>query len=144
MNEAQRKMCSIESDVAKSDRKERLALAILAACFVAISSGILAALIYFLLALSSILTARPPFAKGAPVGAGVWLQSGIEKESANGDLKAVMEIYEKIAAYKSVFSLAVHARAQATLVTIYEHWKTSSRPPGNDLPLVIVQIALSL
>ena len=67
-----------------------------------------------------------------------------EKESSNGDLKAVMEIYEKIVAYKLVFSLAVLARAQATLVTIYGYWKTSSRLPGNDLPLVIVQIALSL
>ena len=121
MNETQRKMCSIESDVTKSAWKERLALAILAACFVAISSGILTALIYFLLALSSILTVRPPFAKGAPAAAGVWLQYGIKKERVNGDLKVVMEIYEKIAAYKSVFSLAVHARAQATLVTIYGH-----------------------
>jgi hypothetical protein len=43
----------------ESERKERLALAFTTACGVAISTGILASLIYLLLALSSLVLVRP-------------------------------------------------------------------------------------
>jgi Tol biopolymer transport system component len=96
MSEALRKTRAIESE-----RKERLALAFTAACGVAITGGILASLIYLLLALSSMVLVRPAFAQSAPVEAGVLLESGIEKEDVAGDLKAAMVIYEKVAADKS-------------------------------------------
>ena len=80
----------------ESERKERLALAFTTACGVAISSWILACLIYLLLALSSLVLARPAFAQSSPASAGVQLQSGIEKEDVNGDLESAMKIYEKV------------------------------------------------
>ncbi len=138
MNEALRKMCGVESD-----GKEQLALAVTAACGIAISSGILASVIYLLLALASMVMVRPSFTQSARVGAGVRLQSGIEKESSDGDLKVAKENYEKIAADKSAFSLSLQAKAQATLGTICGYWKTSRRPPRNDLRLVIAQMVMS-
>jgi Tol biopolymer transport system component len=44
------------------------------------------------------MAAPPAFAQTAPVGAGVRLEDGIEKEDVDGDLKSAMEIYQKIAA----------------------------------------------
>jgi hypothetical protein len=79
-------------------RTEKLALTFMAACSVALSSGVIAALIYFLLALASLVTVRPAFAQSTPVAAGVRLEAGIEKEDVDGDLKAAMDIYQKIAA----------------------------------------------
>jgi len=74
MNPAQRK-----TKAAESDRKERLALAFTAACGVAISGGILASLIYLLVALASLVTARPAFSQAVPAGARVHLQSAIDQ-----------------------------------------------------------------
>jgi Tol biopolymer transport system component len=91
--EAMRKRSTIEAG-----RRERLALAITPACSVALSGGVIASLIYLLLALASLMAARPAFAQTAPVGAGVRLEAGIEKEDVDGDLKSAMDIYQKIAA----------------------------------------------
>jgi Tol biopolymer transport system component len=96
MSEALRKTRAI-----KSESKERLALAFTAACGIAISSGIIGGLIYLLLALSSMILARPAFAQSVPVEAGMLLESGTEKEDVAGDLKGAMEIYEKVAADES-------------------------------------------
>src|ERR1039458_6233839 len=79
----------------EAGRRERLALAITAACSVALSGGVIASLIYLLLALASLMAAPPAFAQTAPVGAGVRLEAGIEKEEADGDLKSAMDIYQK-------------------------------------------------
>lgn len=64
MNSAQRKTQATESD-----RKERLALAFTAACGIAITGGILASLVYLLVALASMMVARPAFGQAAPTGA---------------------------------------------------------------------------
>jgi hypothetical protein len=71
MIEALRTMCADESD-----GKGRLALIVTVACGVAISSGILASLIYLLLNLSSMAMVRPAVTQIARVSAGVRLQSG--------------------------------------------------------------------
>jgi hypothetical protein len=138
MNEALRKTHAVEWQ-----GKERLAQVFTAACGIAVSSGILAGLIYMLLALSSMAMLRPAFSKRAPVGAGVRLQPGIEKDSVEGDLMSALEFYEKIATHKSTCSPAVQPRAQATLSTIHGYWRNSSLPPRNDLPLVIVGLVMS-
>jgi hypothetical protein len=135
MNEALRKVRAV-----KWQGKERLAQVFTAACGIAISSGILASLIYLLLALSSMAMVRPAFAQSAPVGAGMRLQSGIEKDSVERDLMAALEFYEKIAA---AISTAVQPEAQATLSTIHGYWRNSSLPPRNDLPIVIVWMEMS-
>jgi hypothetical protein len=93
MNEALR-----EKSIIKADRKERLILAITASCSVALTGGMAASLIYLLLALVSPAAGRPAFAQPGPLGAGIQLQAGIEKEEVDGDLKAAMDIYQKIAA----------------------------------------------
>jgi hypothetical protein len=72
MNPPQRK-----TQAAESQRKERLAMAFTAACGIAISSGIVASLIYLLVALASMVMARPAFAEAAPDGAQVQFQSAI-------------------------------------------------------------------
>ncbi len=82
-------------------RAEHLALTFTAACGVALSGGVIAALIYLLLALAPLVAVRPAFSQSAPVSAGVRLQTGIEKEEVDGDLKSAMAIYEKIAADSS-------------------------------------------
>jgi Tol biopolymer transport system component len=92
VSEAMRKRNTIEAG-----RRERLALAITAACSVALSGGVIVSLIYLLLAIASLMAARPAFAQTAPVGAGVRLEAGIEKEDVDGDPKSAMAIYEKIA-----------------------------------------------
>ena len=92
MSEAMRKRSKIEAG-----RREQLALGLTAACSVALSGGVIASLIYLLLALASLMAARPAFAQSAPVGAGVRLEAGIEKEDVDGDLKSAMDIYQKIA-----------------------------------------------
>src|SRR5579863_2316151 len=93
VSEAMRKRNRIEAG-----RRERLALAITAACSVALSGRVIASLIYLLLALASLMAVRPAFAQTAPVGAGVLLEDGIEKEDVDGELKSAMDIYQKIAA----------------------------------------------
>jgi hypothetical protein len=93
VSEAMRKRSKIEAG-----RREQLALGLTAACSVALSGGVIASLIYLLLALASLMAARPAFAQTAPVGAGVRLEAGIEKEDVDGDLKSAMDIYHKIAA----------------------------------------------
>src|SRR5579863_1041519 len=93
VSEAMRKRNRIEAG-----RRERLALAITAACSVALSGRVIASLIYLLLALASLMAVRPAFAQTAPVGAGVLLEAGIEKEDVDGELKSAMDIYQKIAA----------------------------------------------
>jgi len=71
MIEALRTMCADESD-----GKGRLALIFTVACGVAISSGILASLIYLLLNLSSMTMVRPAVTQTDRVSAGVRLRSG--------------------------------------------------------------------
>jgi Tol biopolymer transport system component len=93
VSEAMRKRSKIEAG-----RREQLALGLTAACSVALSGGVIASLIYLLLALASLMAAPPAFAQTAPLGAGVRLEAGIEKEDVDGDLKSAMEIYQKIAA----------------------------------------------
>ena len=56
------------------------------------------------------------------------------------DLSSTVEIYEKIAACKSTFSLAV----RATLGTICGCWRMSSRRPINDGSFGIVRMEMSL
>jgi Tol biopolymer transport system component len=85
-------------------------MAITAACGVALSSGLIPALIYLLLALAPLVAVRPGFSQPAPVSAGVRLQAGIEKEDVDGDLKSAMDTYEKIAVDNSV-PREVRARA---------------------------------
>jgi Tol biopolymer transport system component len=82
----------------QSDWHERIALAIAGAIGVALSTGVIAALIYFLLAVGSLISSPAAYAQAAPPAAGVQLQAGIEKENVDGDLKTAMGIYEKIAA----------------------------------------------
>jgi len=74
MNPAHRK-----TREAESDRKDRLALAITAACGIAISSGVMASLIYLLVALASVVMARPAFSQAASAGARLQLQSVIDR-----------------------------------------------------------------
>jgi Tol biopolymer transport system component len=93
VSEAMRKRSKIEAG-----RREQLALGLTAACSVALSGGVIASVIYLLLALASLMAARPAFAQSAPIAAGVRLEAGIEKEDVDGDLKSAMDIYQKIAA----------------------------------------------
>jgi hypothetical protein len=88
-------------DTIESGKMERLALSVTDPCSVAPSGGGIASLICLLLALASLMAARQTFAQSAPVGAGVRLVAGIEKEDVDGDLKSAMEIYEKVASDKS-------------------------------------------
>ena len=105
MSEAMIKRSKIEAS-----KRERLALGLTAACSVTLSGGVIASLIYLLLALASLMAARPAFAQTTPVGAGVRLEAGIEKEDVDGDLKSAMDIYQKIAADTSA-PLDVRAKA---------------------------------
>jgi hypothetical protein len=93
MSEALRKRIQTESD-----RTERLALASTTACGVALPGGAIASLVYLLVALSSLVLARPSFAQPVAEAPGVRLEAGFEKEDAEGDLKSAMDIYQKIAA----------------------------------------------
>jgi hypothetical protein len=79
VSEAMRKRSKIEAG-----RREQLALGLTAACSVALSGGVIASLIYLLLALASLMASRPAYAQSAPVGAGVRLEAGIEKEDVDG------------------------------------------------------------
>src|SRR5438105_5932711 len=58
----------------------------------------IACLLYILLALGLLSVARPVSAQWATASPGVQLQTGIEKEDVEGDLKAAMDIYQKLAA----------------------------------------------
>jgi hypothetical protein len=84
VSEAMRKRNKIEAG-----KRKRLALAITSACSVALSGGVIASLIYLLLALASLMAARPAFAQAAPVGAGVRLEAGIEKEDVDFSVTAL-------------------------------------------------------
>ena len=55
-------------------------------------------IVSLLLTLAFLVAVRPAFAQSGPVGAGVRLEAGIEKEDVDGDLKSAMDIYQKIAA----------------------------------------------
>jgi Tol biopolymer transport system component len=90
--------------------KDQLAMVMTAACGVALSTGLIPALIYLLLALAPLVALRPGFGQSAPPSAGMRLQAGIEKEDVDGDLKSAMDIYQKIAANNSV-PREVRARA---------------------------------
>jgi hypothetical protein len=57
------KECKIESDW-----MERVGVAIMAAAGVALSTGVIAAFIYLLIALTSIVSARPAFPQSVPAG----------------------------------------------------------------------------
>jgi hypothetical protein len=98
------------SRTGKAVGTDQLAMAITAACGVWLSSGLIPALIYLLLALAPLVAVRPGFSQPAPVSAGVRLQGGIEKEDVDGDLKSAMDIYGKIAVDNSV-PREVRARA---------------------------------
>jgi len=54
-------------------------------------------LIYLLLLLGTIAGDKLALAQSAPTSPGVLLQSGIEKEDVDGDVKSAMTIYDKIA-----------------------------------------------
>jgi Tol biopolymer transport system component len=94
----------------KAEKRQQFALAITAACRVAMSSGLIAALGYLLLALVLLAAVGPAFSQSDPVGPGVRLQAGIEKEEVDGDLKSAMDIYAKIAVETSA-PREVRARA---------------------------------
>jgi Tol biopolymer transport system component len=100
------------ADGLQTDRTERIALAITAAVGVALSTGVIAALIYLLVALGPLMSPPIAHAQAVPPAAGVQLQAGIEKENVDGDLKAAMSIYEKIA---SDASATREVRAKALL-----------------------------
>jgi Tol biopolymer transport system component len=82
----------------RADAKERIALGIAAGFSFALGGGVLCLLIYLLLLLVTIAGARPAIAQSGSSTPGIMLQSGIEKEDVDGDLKGAMSIYEKIAA----------------------------------------------
>jgi len=90
--------------------QEQLALVFTASCGMALSSGVIASLVYLLLTMASLVAVRPAIGQAAPVSAGVRLQAGIDKEDVDGDLKAAMDIYERIAADNSA-PREVRARA---------------------------------
>jgi Tol biopolymer transport system component len=96
----------------RADWQERVALAITAAIGIALSTGVMAALIYLLIALGSLMYSHIAYAQAAPPAAAVRLEAGIEKENVDGDLKAAMTIYEKIA---SDASAPREVRAKALL-----------------------------
>ncbi len=105
MSEALREQRKIEAN-----RGERLALAVTAACACALSSGIIAALVYLVLALASMFAARSASAQTAPAAVGVRPQAGIGKVEADGELTSALEAYREIAADRSAL-LEVRARA---------------------------------
>jgi len=78
--------------------RERLTVALTAACGLALSGGTLTAFICPLFAFTPLVMARPSLAQSSSVQAGVLLESGIEKEDVDGDLKSAMDIYQRIAA----------------------------------------------
>ena len=75
MSEVQRNRSKIEAD-----KREQIALAMTAACGVALSGGVIAAMVYLLMALSSLVVVRPAFARSVPAGTRARLESGIGKE----------------------------------------------------------------
>ena len=82
----------------RAEHKERIALGIAAGFSFALGGGVLGLLIYLLLLLVTIAGAKPAIAQSGSSTPGVMLQSGIQKEDVDGDLKGAMSIYEKIAA----------------------------------------------
>ena len=103
----------------KADKRARFALALTAAFSVALSSGVITALVYLLLALTLTVSVRPVSGQSEPIGPGVRLQAGIEKEEVDGDLKSAMDIYQKIAADTSA-PREVRARALLRLAECEE------------------------
>jgi Tol biopolymer transport system component len=78
--------------------KEWIALGVTTSFSLLLSGGVIGLLIYLLLLLVAAGAATPTMAQTASSAPGVMLQSGIEKEDVDGDLKGAMSIYEKIAA----------------------------------------------
>jgi hypothetical protein len=105
MKQALKKRSKIEADW-----QERIVLALTTAVSIMLSGGVVAATLYLLLGLASLMSERMAYAQPAPVAAGVKLEAGIEKEDVDGDLKSAMEIYGKIAADTSA-PREVRARA---------------------------------
>ena len=82
----------------RADTKDRIALAIPARTRLAPTGGVIGLLIYLMLILVTIAGAKAAMAQSVSYAPGVMLQSGIEKEDVDGDVKAAMTIYEKVAA----------------------------------------------
>jgi Tol biopolymer transport system component len=82
----------------KADWQERIVLTITAAIGIALSTGMIAALLYLVIAFGSLIASPTAYAQAAPPPAGVQLQAGIEKENVDGDLNSAIGIYQKIAA----------------------------------------------
>jgi Tol biopolymer transport system component len=96
VNRFLKNVCGIQADW-----QERTVLAITAAISVALSTGVIGALLYLLIALGALISSPVTYAQAAPPVAGVQLQAGIEKENVDGDLNAAISIYQKIAADSS-------------------------------------------
>jgi hypothetical protein len=79
-----------------TSRMEETAITCTAISDLLLSSGVIACAVYLLLTLASLVTVQPVFAQSTPVAAGVRLETGIEKEDVDGDLKSAMDIYQKI------------------------------------------------
>jgi len=77
---------------------ERLALTFAAACSVAMSGGVIAALVYLFLALVPPLAARPAFRQSPSAGVGALLWAVIEKKELGNDVKSATDIHRNIAA----------------------------------------------
>lgn len=97
-------------NITDAGRHEQPAIAISTALEVMLSSGVVAAFAFFLLAMLPLVSVRVVVGQSLPASAGVRLQAGIEKEDVDGDLKSAMDIYEKIAADNSA-PREVRARA---------------------------------
>ncbi len=86
----------------KSSKKANWMAGIALACTpaggLALCGGVVASILYVLLTLVLLIPVKPAFSQTASVAAGVRLEAGIEKEDVDGDLKAAMDIYQKIAA----------------------------------------------
>jgi hypothetical protein len=82
----------------RAETSEEIALEVAVAFGMALSGCAVDLLIYLVLPLLTIGAAKPAIAQTVSSTPGVMLQSGIEKEDVDGDLKTAMSIYEKIAA----------------------------------------------
>jgi hypothetical protein len=66
----------------QDDWQERFALSNTAAIGLALSTGVIGALLYLLIALGSLISSSTAYAQAAPPAAGVGLEAGIEKEAS--------------------------------------------------------------
>jgi Tol biopolymer transport system component len=85
------KACKIEWSA-----RQRFTVVVTAACGLRLRAGTFT-LICALLAFAPLITVRPLLGQSSQIGAGVLLESGIEKEDVDGDLKSAMDIYQRIA-----------------------------------------------